>query len=57
MSIAASNYCINLLSLIGLLIAAYSYKVKQSFLKNPTQYRAVCDVSNSISCTRVITSQ
>lgn len=55
--IADSNFKIALLSIIGLVIALYSYYVKTSYHKNPANYRALCDLNESISCTRVITSK
>jgi hypothetical protein len=55
--IADYNFYIIILSLIGILIALYSYYVKVSYYKNPTKYKAVCDLSESISCTRVLTSE
>lgn len=45
------------LSLVGLLIAVYSYYVKWSFKRNPVNYRALCDLNETISCTRVVTSK
>lgn len=55
--IAEANFSIAILSLIGLVIALYSYYVKISYYKNPAKYRALCDLNDSVSCTRVITSK
>lgn len=52
-----NNFFINLFSSIGVLIALYSYYVKVKFLKNPTQFRALCDINDSISCSKVLTSK
>lgn len=55
--IADYNYYINILSFFGILIALYSYYVKVSYYKNPAKYKAVCDLSENISCTKVLTSE
>ncbi len=55
--VADLNFYINSLSLIGVLIAAYSYYVKVSYYKNPTKYKALCDLNENISCTRVLISE
>lgn len=55
--IADYNYYIIILSLFGLLVALYSYYVKVSYYKNPTKYKAVCDINERISCTKVLISE
>ena len=50
-----SNFYIILFSLFGVLIAAYSYYVKKQVQKKP-HYRALCDINEHMSCTRVLTS-
>jgi len=57
MMIADANFYIASLSVIGFLIAAYSYYVKWSYKRNPVKYRALCDLGENVSCSRVITSK
>lgn len=44
------------LSIIGLLISIYSKYIEKE-KQNNKNYRALCDVSNSISCSAVLTSK
>ena len=55
--ISEANWSINVLSGLGFLIAVYSYYVKWSYKRNPSGYRALCDLGENISCSRVITSK
>jgi uncharacterized membrane protein len=52
-----SLYYIRLYSLIGIIIAAYSYYVKIQIKKRPKTYKALCDINDSMSCSRVLTSE
>lgn len=56
-SYSENNFYINVFSSIGLLIAIYSYYVKKRFLKDPKNYKAMCDLNDSISCSKVLTSR
>lgn len=51
------NFYINICSVLGLVIALYSYYVKIKFLKNPSQFKALCDINDKMSCSKVITSR
>lgn len=51
------NFYINICSVLGLAIAFYSYYVKVKYLKNPSQYKALCDINDKMSCSKVITSR
>jgi vitamin-K-epoxide reductase (warfarin-sensitive) len=51
-----ANFYIRILASAGVLIAAYSLYVKARFAKDKT-YRAMCDLSDNISCTRVMASK
>ncbi|RNA00352.1 vitamin K epoxide reductase complex subunit 1 1, partial [Brachionus plicatilis] len=51
------NFYINICSAFGLVIAFYSYYVKIKYLRDPGQYRALCDINNKMSCSKVITSR
>jgi len=48
----STNTMIALLALIGLLIATYMIYAKTRKSKN-THYRAICDLSDRVSCTKV----
>lgn len=43
-------------ALFGIFITVYSTYVKWMFKKNPN-YRALCDISENMSCTRVLASK
>jgi len=43
------------LALIGLAISAYTYVIEQKVKAEPT-YKATCDLSDRVSCTKVIRS-
>ena len=52
----AANFYIRALSCAGISIAAYSLYVKAKFSKDKT-YRAMCDLGENVSCTRVLASK
>ena len=52
----SANYYINVFSTIGVFIAAYSYYVKIKHRQSPT-YKALCDINDKMSCSRVLTSE
>lgn len=45
-----------ILAILGLMIAVYGITVERA-LKQDMQYKAVCDISDKISCTRPMLSQ
>lgn len=45
-----------LISILGLIISIYAKYVKRKKLNN-AKYRPLCDISNSISCSAVLTSK
>ena len=55
--IADLNFYIDAFSFMGVLITLYSYYVKVSYYKNPAKYKALCDLNDSISCTKVLVSE
>lgn len=55
--IEQANFYINIFSFVGILVAAYSYYVKVKYLKNPGTYRALCDINEHMSCSRVVSSE
>jgi len=55
-NIENANFYINVCSSLGLLIAVYSYYVKVKFSKNK-KYKAICDISENVSCTKVLSSE
>lgn len=57
MNYSESNFYINLYSLFGLVVSVYSYYVKVRYLKDPLKYKAVCDINDHMSCSRVISSK
>ena len=54
---ATYYFYINVFGLAGLVIALYSYVVKKKFLKDPKNFKAMCDINEHMSCTRVLTSE
>lgn len=52
-----TNFYINLFAFLGLLAALYSYYVKMRYLKDPHKYRAVCDINEHVSCSKVLSSK
>lgn len=54
--VADANWYILMLSILGFLVAVYSYYVKWNVKQNAS-YKAICDLSDSVSCSRVLTSQ
>lgn len=51
------NFYIATFGSFGVLVSLYSIYVKKKFTTNPKSYRALCDINENISCTRVLTSK
>ena len=51
------NFYIATFASFGLFVALYSIYVKKKFNENPKSYRALCDINENMSCTRVLNSK
>jgi hypothetical protein len=56
-SINDVNFYLRIFSSLGALVAIYSYYVKVKYFQNPKTYRALCDINEHMSCTRVLSSR
>lgn len=57
MELEEINGYIRLASVLGLVVALYSYYVKIKFFNSGGKYRALCDFNENMSCTRVLASR
>lgn len=56
MNLQNHNRCLTLAGVIGILVSTYALYVELTVEAHP-EYKALCDISEHVKCSRVLTSE